>query len=65
MGLDCLFCGEEIEDGEVVVDGQHGEAIARNEDEGWVGEVEFNSKFSTVHEDCFDKAEENFDDLED
>jgi hypothetical protein len=61
--VNCLFCGEEIEDGDIIVDGNHGKAVVREGEEEWRGEVEYSSQFSTVHKKCFDKAEENFKEL--
>lgn len=53
----CLLCEEEIEDGDEIVDGQTGEAIVRDEEDEWTGEMEYGSGFYTSHEECFQEVE--------
>lgn len=60
--MDCLFCQQPIEDGDTVVDGEHGQAIVR--EDKWNGEVEYGSQISTVHQRCFETAKTRFEELE-
>jgi len=61
--MDCLFCGEEIEDGDEIADAQHGEAVIREGEEEWRGQVKYGSVIKTVHADCFEKAQDNFNEV--
>lgn len=53
--IDCVYCGEPIEDGQDIVDGNHGEAVVREGEETWTGTVEYTSQITTVHEECFEQ----------
>jgi hypothetical protein len=49
------MCGEPIEDGDNIVEGQHGTAVVREEEHGFRGEVEYGSEITSIHVDCLDE----------
>lgn len=57
MGIDCLICKKEIQDGEEIADAQHGEAVIREGENEWTGSVRYGSVIKTVHSKCLRQME--------
>jgi hypothetical protein len=57
--MKCLFCGEELRDGDAIAEVEFGEKI-RNKKEGTEENVMHVSQLDEIHRSCYKDAKERF-----